>query len=413
MRIAWQKGLPQTLIILFATIVGHPSHAGEQSFALVSHGKSLVDAGDCVACHTNETGKPFAGGRPIVTPFGTIYSPNLTPDRETGIGGWSDEDFYTAMHTGVAPDGSRLYPAFPYPYFSRISHSDVLAIRAYLNTLEPVRSAPPANQLWWPLNYRVFMRGWDLLFFKPSAAPVRADKSEDWNRGAYLVEGLGHCGACHTPKNFLGADKTDEALKGGKIQNWFAPNITNGAHNGLGTWSVEEIAEYLKTGRNTHSGAGGLMSEVVRNSTSKMADSDLYAMAVYLKNSGPASQASQTVADQSSNALGKTIYLSSCSACHGSDGSGQSHMFPPLAKNANVQSADPSTIIRVILQGVRTATTDRRPTPSAMPAYDWKLGDEEIAAVVSFVRNSWGNAASTVTASDVKDLRQTLHAATP
>lgn len=266
MRIALHSSI--VLAIHFATFAGPaiaPAAAGEQSFEQVQRGKALVDASDCVACHTQDQKKPFAGGRPIETPFGTLYSPNITPDRETGIGAWSDDDFYRAMHEGIGPDGTRLYPAFPYPYFTKMKHDDVLAIRAYLNTLEPIANPRPANKLQWPLNYRVFMRGWDLLFFKPGTFMPRTDKTEEWNCGAYLVEGPGHCGACHTPKNLLGADKRSEALQGGKIQNWSAPSITNDQRNGIGSWSVGEIAEYLKTGRNARSGATGLMSEVVRD----------------------------------------------------------------------------------------------------------------------------------------------------
>ena len=394
-------------------LLAAPAIAGEQSFELVERGKALVDAGDCVACHTQDQKKPFAGGRPIKTPFGTLYSPNITPDRETGIGAWSDADFYRAMHEGVGRDGARLYPAFPYPYFTKMRHDDVLAIRAYLNTLQPISNPSPKNELYWPLDHRVFMRGWDMLFFKPGTFTSRTDKSAEWNRGAYLVEGPGHCGACHTPKNFLGADKAAESLDGGKLQDWYAPNITNDQHLGVGSWTVDEIAEYLKTGRNVHSGAAALMSEVVRNSTSKMSDSDLHAMATYLKDTNGKSGPPPSASDQSANDGGRTIYAESCSACHRSNGSGVPHMFPPLAKNANVQSNDPTTVVRVILQGARTAVTNSRPTASSMPSYDWKLSDSDVAAVATYVRNSWGNAAANVTADEVKSLRQHLEATTP
>lgn len=411
MRIALHSSI--VLAIQFAVFggpVAASAVAGEQSFEQVQRGKALVDAGDCVACHTQDQKKPFAGGLPIETPFGTLYSPNITPDRETGIGAWSDADFYRAMHEGVGPDGARLYPAFPYPYFTKMEHDDVLAIRAYLNTLEPVPNTPPANDLQWPLNHRVVMRGWDMLFFNSGTFTANKEKSDEWNRGAYLVEGPGHCGACHTPKNFLGADKTSQALQGGKIQNWFAPNITNDQRDGIGSWSADEIVEYLKTGRNVRSGAAALMSEVVRDSTSKMNDSDLRSVAVYLKDVSGKSEATPSKPDQSVLDAGKESYIDSCSGCHRSNGDGVSHMFPPLAKNANVQSSDPTTVIRVILQGARTAVTDRRPTASSMPSYDWKLSDSEVAAVATYVRNAWGNAAPSVTADQVKSLRQTLKA---
>ena len=414
MRIALLSSITLALqMAIFGGLTPAPVAAGEQSFEQVERGKALVDAGDCVACHTQDQNKPFAGGRPIKTPFGTLYSPNITPDRETGIGAWSDDDFYRAMHDGVAPDGARLYPAFPYPYFTKMRHDDVLAIRAYLNTLQPISSSRPKNELQWPLNHRVFMRGWDLLFFTPGTFAPNPNKSDEWNRGAYLVEGPGHCGGCHTPKNFLGAEKAAETLDGGNLQNWFAPNITNNQHLGVGSWTPDEIAEYLKTGRNVHSGAAALMSEVVRDSTSKMSDADLHAIAVYLKDVNGKSKSPPSSVDQSSNDTGRSIYADSCSACHRSNGTGLPHMFPPLAKNANVQSSDPTTVIRVILQGTRTAVTDSRPTASSMPSYDWKLSDKEVAAVATYVRNAWNNAAPTVTADEVKSLRKQLEAATP
>ena len=387
--------------------------AQEQSFSLVQRGKTLVDAGDCLPCHTKDETKPFAGGRAIETPFGTIYSPNITPDRDTGIGAWSDEEFYQALHNGVGPDGTRLYPAFPYPYFTKMPREDVMAVRAYLNTLQPIASARPDNKLTWPLNHRVFMSGWNRLFFTPGAFTPDPARSAEWNRGAYLVEGPGHCGACHTPKNAFGGDKSGEALRGGQLQDWFVPNISNDSHNGLGAWSADEIVEYLKTGRNGKSGASALMSEVVTHSTAKMSDADLRAIATYLKTM-PGSAEPQAVAapDRAVMDAGKAIYLDSCSACHRSDGGGVAHMFPPLARNANVQSDDPTTVLRMILQGARTAVTDPRPTPSSMPAYGWKLDDAQVAAVATYVRNAWGNAAPAVSAEQVGSLKTRLTAAT-
>ena len=387
--------------------------AQEQSFSLVQRGKALVDAGDCLPCHTKDEAKPFAGGRAIETPFGTIYSPNITPDRDTGIGAWSDEEFYQALHNGIGPDGTRLYPAFPYPYFTKMPRSDVMAVRAYLNTLQPIASTRPDNKLTWPLNHRVLMSGWNRLFFTPGTFTADPARSAEWNRGAYLVEGPGHCGACHTPKNALGGDKSGEALRGGQLQDWFVPNISNDSRNGLGAWSADEIAEYLKTGRNGKSGASALMSEVVTHSTAKMSDADLHAIATYLK-SMPGTAERQAVAapDRAAMDAGKAIYLDSCAACHRSDGGGVAHMFPPLARNANVQSDDPTTVLRMILQGGRTAVTDPRPTPSSMPAYGWKLDDAQVAAVATYVRNAWGNTAPAVSAEQVGSLKTRLTAVT-
>ena len=388
------------------------AQAADPSFAQIRRGKALADAGDCVSCHTIIGNKPFAGGRPIETPFGVIYSPNITPDRDSGIGMWSDADFENALHNGVGPDGTRLYPAFPYPYFTKMTHDDVLALRAYLNTLPPVHNQRPDNKLTWPLNYRYVMAGWNMLFFKPGRFIPNTDKSPEWNTGAYLVQGPGHCGACHTPKNALGADSTGEALQGARIQNWFAPNITNDVRLGIGAWSNEEIADYLKTGRNGKSNATALMTEVVTNSTSKMSDADLHAIAVYLKDTGGKAEPVPAKPDEALVGAGKAIYLDSCNSCHGPAGEGVLRMYPPLAMSATTQATDPTTVIRVILQGARTAVTDQQPTPSSMPAYGWKLSDGEVAAAATYVRNAWGNSAPSVPASDVAALRRALVAVT-
>ncbi|MBI1202073.1 MAG: c-type cytochrome [Rhodopseudomonas sp.] len=389
------------------------AQAVDSSFSNIRHGKELVDAGDCVSCHTQQDGgKKFAGGRAVETPFGTIYSPNITPDPETGIGGWSDAQFYQAMHHGIRPDGKRLYPAFPYPYFTKLTRDDVSAIRAYLNTVPAVKSPPRAANLTWPLNHRVFMRGWNMLFFTPGTFKPDPNKSAEWNRGAYLVEGAGHCGACHTPKNFLGADKTSQALAGGAIQDWFAPKISGDLHDGTGAWSVDDIVAYLKTGRNKFSGATGLMAEVVANSTSKLSDADLHAIATYVKTmkpeKNPPPAPPQARMDDPKMKAGAAVFADSCSACHGGDGKGTPGLFPPLAGNANVQQHDPATVIRVILDGARTVATDAKPTTSAMPAYNWKLKDDEIAAVASYVRNAWGNHAPPVDPGQVKAMRENL-----
>ena len=249
----------------------------------IARGKALTDAGNCAGCHTADAAKPFAGGKRIDTPFGGIYSPNLTPDRETGLGGWSDDAFYRALRFGVAPDGSRYYPAFPYPNFTKLTRQDIFAIRAYLATLAPVRNESRAPELRWPFNHRVVMRGWNWLFFKPGILMPDQQKSAAWNRGRYLVEGVSHCGGCHTPKNIFGADKRDEAYGGARVAGMFAPRLDGAERSGLKSWSVEDIAEYLQSGRNGKSHAGELMSEVVVNSTSKMSDADIRAIAVYLK----------------------------------------------------------------------------------------------------------------------------------
>jgi mono/diheme cytochrome c family protein len=271
------------LCTAFAVGDAHAQLKEEPTAEDIARGKALTDAGGCAACHTADPAKPFAGGKRIETPFGGVYSLNLTPDRDTGLGGWSDDDFYRALRFGVAPDGSRYYPAFPYPNFTKLTRQDILAIRAYLATLTPVKSAPRAPELRWPLNYRVVMRGWNWLFFEPGIIMPDQQKSAEWNRGRYLVEGLGHCGACHTPKNMFGADQRDQALSGNLVQGILAPRLDAAPNSGLKSWSVEDIAGYLQSGRNGKSHAGELMSKVAVNSMPKTSDADARAIAVYLK----------------------------------------------------------------------------------------------------------------------------------
>jgi len=383
------------------------ARADSDSAETVARGKALTETADCAGCHTADPARPFAGGRAIETPFGAIYSPNLTPDRDTGLGAWSDEAFSRALRLGVAPDGSRYYPAFPYPNFTRLTRQDVLAIRAYLATLTPVSNRPPPPQLRWPLNYRVLMRGWNWLFLKPGILMPDQQKSTQWNRGRYLVEGPAHCGACHTPKNIFGADKRGQAYGGGLVQGWFAPRLDEAPRSGLKSWSVGDIVEYLQSGRNGRSHADGLMAEVVVGSTSKMSDADVRAMAIYLKDlSAGAPEPEVAPPPQPQMTDGEKIYQGACIACHEADGSGAPRIYPPLPGNANLQSADPSSTLRIILDGAQTVTTPRAPNPGSMPGYGEKLSDQQIADVATYLRNSWGNAAPAVTPADVARARR-------
>jgi mono/diheme cytochrome c family protein len=379
----------------------------EPAAEAIARGKALTEAADCAGCHTADPAKPFAGGKRIDTPFGGIYSPNLTPDRETGIGAWSDEEFYHALHDGVAPDGSRYYPAFPYPNFTKMTPDDVVAIRAYLTTVTPIRNVTPTPKLRWPLNHRVVMRGWNLLFFRSGTFENNPEKSEEWNRGAYLVEGPAHCGACHTPKNAFGADKHDQLYGGSPVQGWFAPRLDGAERSGLKSWSVEDIVEYLQSGRNGRSHAGQLMAEVVTNSTSLMSEVDLRAIAVYLKDlpAGPP-EPIVTRPPQASMTSGAAVYARACVACHEANGEGAPRIYPPLPGNANLQSADPSSAIEIILDGAQTMTTPRAPNTGSMPAYAEQLSDQQIADVANYIRNSWGNAAPLVTPTQIKRKRR-------
>jgi mono/diheme cytochrome c family protein len=383
------------------------SAAAPPSADTIAHGKALTEAADCASCHTADPAKPFAGGKRIDTPFGGIYSLNLTPDQDTGLGAWSDADFYRALRYGVARDGSRYYPAFPYPNFTKLTRQDILAIRAYLATLTPVSNRPPPPQLHWPLNYRVLMRGWNWLFFRPGILIPDQQKSTEWNRGRYLVEGAAHCGACHTPKNIFGADRRGQAYAGGLVQGWFTPRLDEAPRSGLKSWSVDDIVEYLQSGRNGHSNAGNLMSEVVVGSTSKMSDADIRAIATYLKDlpaGAPEPEVPPPLQTQMTD--GEKIYKGACIACHEADGSGAPRIYPPLPGNANLQSVDAANTLRIILDGAQTVTTPRAPNTGSMPAYAEKLSDQQIADVATYIRNSWGNSASAVTESQVEKARK-------
>ncbi|HLI98285.1 MAG TPA: cytochrome c [Bradyrhizobium sp.] len=396
--------LLSSLLLCTAFSAGAQVRPSQETLA---KGQGLLEAGDCASCHTADPAKPFAGGKRLDTPFGGIYSANLTPDNNTGLGRWSDEDFLRAMRFGVAPDGSRYYPAFPYPHFTKLTRDDILAIRAYLDTFPPVDNTPPPPELRWPLNYRVLMRGWNLLFFRPGILQPDQNKSAEWNRGGYLVEGLGHCGACHTPKNIFGAEKSRERFAGGLVDGWFAPRLDGAARSGLKSWSSEDIAEYLKSGRNAHSNAGGPMAAVVLNSTSRMSDEDVRAMAVYLKDlPAAAPEPAVTPPPASQMAHGEKLYRGACVACHELDGMSAPRIYPPLPGNANVQSTDPSSTLRIILDGAQTITTPRAPNTGSMPAYAKQWSDQEIADVTNYIRNSWGNAAPLVTPDEVAKARK-------
>jgi mono/diheme cytochrome c family protein len=398
------RAILASLLLCSAFVAGEGR--AEPSAETIARGEALTVAGDCASCHTADPTRPFAGGKRIDTPFGAIYSPNLTQDRDTGLGGWSDEEFYRALRYGVARDGSRYYPAFPYPNFTKLIRDDILAIRAFLATQTPIRNSPPPPELRWPLNYRIVMRGWNWLFFKPGILQPDQQKSTEWNRGRYLVEGLAHCGACHTPKNILGADQRGQAFGGGRVAGMFAPRLDVAERSGLKSWSVEDIVEYLQSGRNAKSHAGELMSEVVVNSTSRMSDADVRAIAVYLKDLPMgAPEPVVTPPPPAQMASGQKLYGSACIACHEVDGSGAPRIYPPLPGNANLQSADPSSTLRIILDGAQTVTTPRAPNKGSMPAYP-KLSDQEIADVATYIRNAWGNAAPAVTPEQVAKARK-------
>jgi cbb3-type cytochrome c oxidase subunit III len=378
--------------------------ANEQNFSAIERGRYLASAADCGSCHTIPgSDQAFAGGRPIETPFGVLAAPNITPDGETGIGNWSDDEFDAAVRNGRSRNGARLYPAMPFPYYSRMSRQDVKDIRAYLNTIAPVRNAVRVNRLPFPLNIRTSMLAWDELYFRSGEFHPDDSKSKEWNRGAYLAQGPGHCGACHTPKTVLGGDKGSEPLQGYVLQGWAVPDITSG-QGPLRDWSIDDVATYLKTGHNQYAAAAGPMSEVVDLSTSKLTDSDVKAIATYLKDVSGPSRHNASPPDKDVLAAGSAIFQDLCSACHRQDGKGIPNMFPNLSEAATVQTKDPRTVLRVILQGAQTVATDREPTGPAMPGFGWQLNDAQIAAVASYVRDHFGKA-SAVSESDVRKAR--------
>jgi mono/diheme cytochrome c family protein len=379
---------------------------------LVRSGRYLVIAGDCASCHTRRGGRPYEGGLGLETPFGIIYSANLTSDRKNGIGAWTPDQFYRALHSGIAPGGKHLYPALPYPHFTLVKRADTDAMLAFLKTVPPANYAPPANRLPFPINLRPSLIGWNAINFTARAFEADGARSGQWNRGAYLVGGLGHCGACHTPKNLFGAELKARAFRGSVIDDTVAPDLTSNQRSGLGRWSAADIVQYLRTGRNRHANASGPMAEVVTYSTSLLSDTDLAAIATYLK-SLPASPESLNshangAADAVAMGTGSAIFFDACTACHLGGGKGQPGIIPPLPGSAVAQQQDPTGVIRLILAGGRTAPTRARPGFQSMPSFAWKLSDQEVADVATYVRNSWGNRAPGVDAHQVRALRSRL-----
>jgi len=384
-----------------------------QSYEFVERGRYLATAADCAACHTKPGGAPFAGGVAIQTPFGTLIGPNITPDPDAGIGAWSDDEFVAALHDGIGRGGVRLYPAMPYPAYTKMTRQDALAIRAYLRTIQPSSNQVDANQLPFPFDIRFDMAVWNALNFKPGRLEPDPSQSAEWNRGRYLVDALGHCGTCHTPKTWLGADKNSAYLQGATLQGWFAPNITADERKGIGRWTIDELVNYLKTGANRDAIASAGMGEEVVHSSSHMTDADLKAIATYLVSLKPAvaDNLQPVAAADPRMVAGQAIYKDNCSGCHTDAGTGIPRLFPRLAGSHAVQSDDPTTLIRTVMFGSQGAATAAAPTGPAMPSFAWRLNDAQVAAVLTYIRNSWSNAASAVSAGQVGTVKAA--AATP
>lgn len=406
-----------------------PVHAAQSSRAdQIAQGRYLALAGDCVACHTASGGPEFAGGFAMETPVGLIYSTNITPDHRTGIGDYSFEDFDRAVRAGVAKDGHHLYPAMPYPSYAKITDDDMRALYAYfLNGVPAVEQANRPSQIPWPLSFRWPFAFWNWAFLRREPFHPSPDHDATWNRGAYLVQGLEHCGACHTPRGLAFQEKAltesdgSAYLSGATIDGWYAKNLRGNDVDGLGRWNATDLMTFLKTGRTDRSAAFANMAEVVHHSTQYLSDSDLTGIALYLK-ALPAqkavSDADRAVADGTTfDALrtgkpgptGAVIYEEFCVTCHRADGVGVTKIFPALAGNSVVMTEDPTSLIRIVLGGGQMPKTDSHASTYAMPAFD-RLDDQEVADVVSFMRNGWGNRANSISVKDVAKVRGALEA---
>jgi mono/diheme cytochrome c family protein len=382
---------------------------------VIQRGEYLARAGDCVACHTEPTGKLFAGGRAMATPFGAIYVPNITPDDETGIGLWTADDFYRMMHTGLSRDGTLLYPAMPFAQYTKVTRADCDAIFAYLQSLAPVKQKNKPHELRFPFNKRELLLGWRTLYFKEGEYQNDPAQSAQWNRGAYLVEGLGHCTMCHTAINALGGSKESKEFEGGMIpnQNWYAPSLTSNREGGLGDWSLKDIGDLLQVGVSMRATVYGPMAEVTYNSLQYMTDEDTAAMAVYLKSlpkkdaEPPPTDAAKLV-QPAVMERGRQVYEKQCVMCHHSEGRGYPPEFPPLAGNPSITMATPVNPIRIVLNGGYPPGTRKNPRPHGMPPFAHILNDDEVAAVVTYIRVAWKNAGTPVQAAQVSDLRKLL-----
>jgi len=409
----------EVIAVLLACIV--PAQAADapkpaDQAQLLARGEYLARAGDCIACHTIPAGKLFGGGRPMETPFGTIYSPNISSDKETGIGAWTADEFYRTMHDGRSRDGQFIYPAMPFGSYTKVTRADSDAIYAYLLSVPPVHQPNRAHELRFPFNQRQLLLGWRTLFFREGEYQPDPAQSVEWNRGAYLVEGLGHCTMCHTQINALGGNSRSKAYQGGLIplQQWYAPSLTSNREAGLGDWSLTEIADLLQAGVSHRGAVYGPMAEVVYDSFQYLNDQDVRAVAVYLKSlpgrsGGEVDSAPPpaTVAEETRRLapLGRKIYDAQCAICHAADGRGKPPHFPPLAGNQSIQMTSSVNPIRMVLNGGYAPGTRRNPMPYGMPPFAQLLSDEEVAAVVTFVRTTWGNHGKPVSAKDVNALR--------
>jgi mono/diheme cytochrome c family protein len=385
---------------------------------LVARGEYLTRAADCAACHTAPGGKPFAGGLAFKLPMiGTIYSTNITPEAKAGIGAWSDQEFLKALHQGIGKGGKHLYPAFPYPSYALMTESDVLAIKAYLFTLKPVSYSPPPNDVSFPFNQRYLMMFWNTLFKPSHRFRLNADQPADWNRGAYLVEALGHCGDCHTPRNLLYGLNNRQKFAGALIQGWKAYNITPDPHWGIGAWSDEQLVGYLSAGNAEARGsAGGPMSEVVDNSLRYLTAPDIEAIATYLKSvpadadstnaaAAPTPEIPKDVSEKGAeeNKPGLAVFEGACIGCHQFNGTGAVSNYASLAGSRTANDPAGTNASQALIEGTRLNFTE---TSGFMPNFDAGYSDHEIASVVNYLTGRFGDKASSLTAEEIARRRQ-------
>lgn len=396
------------LITVTDAVADDPEYSGETQ--QLTRGAYLTRIGNCMGCHTTKGGQPFAGGHRLSTSFGIFVTPNITPDKETGIGLWSEEDFWQALHEGKSRDGRLLYPAFPYTEYTKVTRQDANAMFAYLQSLLPVSQSNPPHDIFFPYNSKSLLAAWRALYFKAGVYEPDQSRSEVWNRGAYLVQGLGHCNACHTTRNVLGGSQ-DDALTGGQIMgmNWYAPSLSSQLEAGSGDWAIEEIVALLTTGVTKRAVTSGPMAAVVRQSLQYLSQEDVHAMTAYLKSlseneSGnmPGVRFSVMTGSLLKHLdLGGQLYEQYCQTCHGADGKGAPGIYPALAGNRSVTMNSPLNAIRSVLNGGYPPTTVENPRPYGMPPFQQILHNEDVALVVSYIRNAWGNRGSLVTAVEV------------
>lgn len=385
--------------------------AAAPSDSLVARGAYLARAGNCQTCHTAQGGQPYAGGLGIATPFGTVFTSNLTPDGKTGIGGWSSSHFWRAMHNGRSKDGRLLYPAFPYTSYTQVTREDSDAIFAYLGSLPAVVQPNQPHTLRFPYQSQVALAVWRALYFSPGVYEPNTARNAEWNRGAYLVKGLGHCAACHTARNALGATEQSLDLAGGLIpmQNWYAPSLTSPYEAGVSDWDKQHIVSLLKNGVSPRASVTGPMAEVVQRSTQYLSDADLGAMAQFLKelpasNTAPPAPAAIKTQGESVERAAK-LYEQNCAQCHGAKGEGIANAYPALAGNRAVTMGQASNLVQIVLNGGYAPATQGNPRPFGMPPFVLMLNDADMALVLTHIRQSWGNRASEITPVEVNRIR--------